>query len=196
MKKVTLFLTAAVMAMMFASCRHVSYKSFVGTWGVDKIDYYILDHYHNPIAATLETYTYNAEDPDNTIQLVFREDKTGEMRDGAIDTLWLDYNEETGIYETVIPASDTILVYTFTYSYDENESALYMNMKYTYPYEYSRTFMVQVSDLTDNSFSYVNEYDLNYVEKAYLKRVSSKPTKGSRSESKYPHKPGSMLGGR
>ena len=190
-----------MMAVLFVSCgkddETVSYKSFIGTWGVEKIDYYNIDYAGNPIAASLESYTYNPDDPNNTIQLVFRDNKTGEMRDGAIDTLWLDYNEETGTYETVIPAPDTILVNTFTYSYDVNESALYMNMKYTYPYVYSRTFMVKVSDLTDQSFSYENEYDIDYVEKAYLKRVSNTTSKGASCQpAKHPRKHGSLLGDR
>lgn len=202
MRRLTLWATLAMMAVLFVSCgkdenETVSYKSFVGTWGVEKIDYYNIDYAGNPIAASLVTYTYNPDDPNNTIQLVFRDDKTGEMRDGAIDTLWLDYNSETGIYETVIPAPDTIMVYTFTYSYDEDESALWMKMKYTYPYEDLRTFMVKVSDLTDNSFAYVNEYDVDYVEKAYLKRVSNTASKGtSRQTAKHPHKRGSLLGDR
>ena len=201
MRRLTLWATLAMMAVLFVSCgkddETVSYKSFIGTWGVEKIDYYNIDYAGNPIAASLESYTYNPDDPNNTIQLVFRDNKTGEMRDGAIDTLWLDYNEETGTYETVIPAPDTILVNTFTYSYDVNESALYMNMKYTYPYVYSRTFMVKVSDLTDQSFSYENEYDIDYVEKAYLKRVSNTTSKGASCQpAKHPRKHGSLLGDR
>lgn len=197
MKKLALFAVMALAALVFASCNKTDYKSFVGTWGVEKIEYFNIDFYGNPIDASMESYNYNPNDPDNTIQLVFREDKTGEMRDGAIDTLWLDYNEETEVYETVIYCPDTVLVYTFTYSYDKSESALYMNMKYTYPYVYSRTFMMKVSDMDDNSFIYENEYNVNYVEKAYLKRVSDVPTKSSVHDAvKHPHRPGSFLGSR
>ena len=89
------------------------------------------------------------------------------------------------------------MVYTFTYSYDEQESALWMKMKYTYPIEDLRTFMVKVSDLTDNSFSYENEYNINYVEKAYLKRVSNAPSKTSDREAvRHPNHQGSFLGSR
>jgi hypothetical protein len=56
---------------------------------------------------------------------------------------------------------------------------------------------LQVDDLTDNSFTYVNEYYTDYVEKAYLKRISDKPMKsGSRQGVKHPYKAGSFLGGR
>ena len=198
MKKLTLFVMAFV-ALLFASCNKnkTDYKSFVGTWGVEKIEYFNIDYYGHPISSSIESFNYNPNDPDNTIQLVFREDKTGEMRDGAIDTLYLDYNEETQVYETVLYRPDTVLVYTFTYSYDKSESALYMNMKYTYPYVYSRTFMVKVSDVEDNSFVYENEYNVNYVEKAYLKRVSNSPSKSSSREAvKNPNHPGSFLGSR
>lgn len=198
MKKLTLFVMAFV-ALLFASCNKnkTDYKSFVGTWGVEKIEYFNIDYYGHPISSSIESFNYNPNDPDNTIQLVFREDKTGEMRDGAIDTLYLDYNEETQVYETVLYRPDTVLVYTFTYSYDKSESALYMNMKYTYPYVYSRTFMVKVSDVEDNSFVYENEYNVNYVEKAYLKRVSNSPSKSSSHEAvKHPNHPGSFFGSR
>jgi hypothetical protein len=187
----------ALVALLFTSCGKEDFKSFVGTWGVEKLEYYNIDYAGNPIAASLESYSYDPEDANNSIQLVFREDKTGEMRDGAIDTLWLDYNEETETYETVIYNPDTILVYTFTYSYDKTESALYMNMKYTYPYVYSRTFMVKVSDLSDNAFTYENEYDVDYMEKAYLKRISNTPLRGTgRQTTKHPRKPGSLMGDR
>ena len=193
----------AIMAVLFVSCgkdidedETVSYKNFIGTWGVEKIEYYNIDYYGNPIAGSMESYNYNPDDPDNTIQLIFRDDKTGEMRDGAIDTVWL-YNEETEAYDSYIYRPDTVMVYTFTYSYDEQESALWMKMKYTYPIEDLRTFMVKVSDLTDNSFSYENEYNINYVEKAYLKRVSNAPSKTSDREAvRHPNHQGSFLGSR
>ena len=157
MKKLTLFVMAFV-ALLFASCNKnkTDYKSFVGTWGVEKIEYFNIDYYGHPISSSIESFNYNPNDPDNTIQLVFREDKTGEMRDGAIDTLYLDYNEETQVYETVL-----------------------------YP------------DVEDNSFVYENEYNVNYVEKAYLKRVSNSPSKSSSREAvKHPNHPGSFLGSR
>ena len=197
MKKLSLFATLAMMALLFASCNKIDYKSFVGTWGVEKIEYYNIDYAGNPIAASMETYSFDADDPNNTVQLIFREDKTGEMRDGAIDTVLTDWNSVTQEFESYIVNPDTIIVNTFTYSYDKSESTLYMNMKYTYPYVYSRTFMVKVSDFTDNSFIYEDEYDVDYMEKAYLKRVSETPTKSaSRQKLSHPHKPGSLMGDR
>ena len=195
MKKIGIFTLCAVCAFLFASCGK-DYHSFVGTWGVEKIEYYNVDYAGNPIPATIETHTYDPEDIGHGIQLVFNENKTGEMRDNDIDTVWV-YNEETGEYDSYIYNPDTTLVYNFTYSYDKGESMLYMNMNYTYPYEYTRVFMMKVSDLTDNSFSYENEYWSDYVEHAYLKRLSNTPSKSSsRNKSPRLHKPGSLLSDR
>ena len=195
MKKLTLFATLAIAALMFTSCNKTNYKSFVGTWGVEKIEYYNIDFAGNPIAGSMETYIYDPNDTGNGIHLVFREDKTGEMRDSAIDSVWL-YNEETQEYDTCIYRPDTVLVYTFTYTYDASESSLIMKTRYTYPYEYMRTFMMKVSDITDNSFIYENEYDVNYVERAYLKRVNNATSKATRQTPKHPNKRGAFLGGK
>ena len=184
--------------LAFSSCGknkdNHNYKDFIGTWGVEKIEYYNIDYAGNPIDASMLSFYYDPNDVNNTIQIVFRDDKSGEMLDGALDSLWL-YNEETGHYDTAIYCPDTILVYTFTYSYDESESALYMNLRYTYPYDHLQTFNVKVIDLDDNSFIYENEYDVNYVEKAYLKRVSHASSKstGRKNSQPRPHIPGSFL---
>jgi len=197
MKKLTLLVAMAVTALLFTSCNKENYKSFVGTWGVEKIEYYNIDYAGNPIAASFESYSYDPEDLDNGIQLVFKEDKTGEMRDSAIDTVWIDWNDQTQVYESYIYNPDTTLVYPFTFSYDESESALYMTIKYTYPYEYSRTFLMKVSDFSHDSFIYENEYSLNYVERAYLKRISDSPTKAAgHKATPHPQKRGSFLGDR
>ena len=195
MKKLTLFATVAIAALMFTSCNKTNYKTFVGTWGVEKIEYYNIDFAGNPIAGSMETHIYDPNDTCNGIHLVFRENKTGEMRDSAIDTVWL-YNEETQEYDTCIYRPDTVLVYTFTYTYDASESSLIMKTRYTYPYEYMRTFMMKVSDMTDNSFIYENEYDVNFVERAYLKRVSKAMPKSTRQTPKHPNKRGAFLGGK
>ena len=195
MKKLTLL--AALAVMMLASCNKIDYKSFVGTWGVERLEYYNIDYYGHPIAESMNYIDFDLNNPDNGIQLIFREDKTGEMRDSAVDTVWIDWNSDTQQYESYIYNPDTTLVTTFTFTYDKSESALYMNMRYTYPYDYMRTFMMKVSDMDDDSFVYENEYDVNYLEKAYLKRISDTPSKsGGRHVLKRPHKPGALLGGR
>ena len=186
-----------MLALSFASCNKTDYNSFVGTWGVERLEYYNIDYYGNPIAGSMQYTEFDLNDPNNGIRLVFRENKTGEMLDSAVDTVWTDWNSETQEYESYIYNPDTTLVTTFTYTYDKSESALYMNMRYTYPYEYMRTFMIKISDMDSDSFVYENEYDVDYLEKAYLKRISDKTTKsGSLQVVKRPHKPGALLGGR
>ncbi len=205
MKKLTLFATLAIVALTFAACHshneeeeEKEYLKFGGTWGAEKIEYYNIDFAGNPIAASMETIDFDPNDTNNGIHLIFKEDKTGEMRDSAIDTVWTEWNSTTQEYESYIVNPDTVLVTTFTYSYIPEESVLYMNMKYSYPYVYSRTFMMKIADMTDNTFIYENEYDVNYIEKAYLKRISDKPMKESSREAatQRPRKPGALMGGR
>ncbi len=192
MKRLALLTTLAIAAMLFTSCKKVDYKNFVGTWGVEKIEYYNIDYAGNPIAASMDSHSFDINDADNSIQLVFKEDKTGVMRDSAIDTLWIE-NEETGNYDYIY-CPDTVMVYSFTYSYDNTDKSLYMNIDYGTE---MRTFRMAIYDMTDNSFIYENEYFKDYMEKAYLKRISKSASKsGSRQVVNHPHKPGSFLGGR
>lgn len=193
MKKIGVLTLCAVCAVLLASCGK-NYTAFVGTWGVEKIEYYNIDYAGNPIASTIETYTYDPNDIDNGIQLVFRSDKTGEMRDSDRDTIWYDWNSETNAYDSYVVNPDTTIVTRFTYSYDDKDAILYMNMEYE---NNLRTFMMRVENLTNNSFSYENEYNLNYVEKAYLKRLSNDASKSAnRSKAVRPRKAGSFLSGK
>ena len=174
----------AMMAMLFASCSKTDFKSFIGTWGVEKIEYYNIDYAGNPIAASLETFTFDPNDADNGIQLTFRADKTGEMRDSAIDSLLVD-----SVY---IQCPDTVLVTKFTYSYDKSDKSLYMNMDNS-----ARPFRLQIENLTSDSFTYENEYGTDYMEKAYLKRISKSTKSASRNIPAHPHKgPGALFGDR
>ena len=184
MKKVTLLTMMAMVAMLFASCSKTDFKSFVGTWGVEKIEYYNIDYAGNPIAASLETFTFDPNDADNGIQLTFRADKTGEMRDSAIDSLLVD-----SVY---IHCPDTVLVTKFTYSYDKSDKSMYMNMDNS-----ARPFRLQIENLTSDSFTYENEYGVDYMEKAYLKRISKSTKSASRNMPAHPHKgPDALFGDR
>ena len=184
MKKVTLLTMMAMVAMLFTSCSKTDFKSFVGTWGVEKIEYYNIDYAGNPIAASLETFTFDPNDADNGIQLTFRADKTGEMRDSAIDSLLVD-----SVY---IHCPDTVLVTKFTYSYDKSDKSMYMNMDNS-----ARPFRLQIENLPSDSFTYENEYGVDYVEKAYLKRISKSTKSASRNMPAHPHKgPGALFGDR
>ena len=188
MKKLTFLTMMAVSALLFTSCSKTDYKSFIGTWGVEKIEYYNIDYAGNPIAASLETFTFDPNDTDNGIHLIFRSNKTGEMRDSAIDSLPRIQDGDTIYY----PCPDTVLVTKFSYSYDENDKSLYMNMD-----NIARPFRLQIEDLTDDSFTYENEYGTDYMEKAYLKRISKSTKSASRNVPAHPHnRPGSVFGSR
>lgn len=191
MKKTGVIILSAICAILLASCNKIDYKSFVGTWGVEKIEYYNIDFEGNPIAASLETYTYDPESTDNGIQLIFRSNKSGEMRDSAIDTIVV-VNETTGENEYIV-CPDTVLVTKFTFSFDESEQYLYMSLE-TNPRPYGMT----IEEMTKTTFVYKNEYINNYVEKAYLKRIDGKSSgTKSRNTVKHPHnKPGSLFGNR
>ena len=116
MKKLTICAALAMVAILIASCGKNDYKSFVGTWGVEKIEYYNVDHWGNPITASMKTFTYDPNSTDNGIQLSFSEDKTGKMLDSAVDTIWMDWNSTTQQYESYIVNPDTVIVTKFTYS--------------------------------------------------------------------------------
>ena len=143
----------------------------------------------------MKTYEYDYDDPDNGIQMTFREDKTGEIRDSAIDTIWTDYNDETGEYETVIPCPDTVLVTGFTCSFDKTDQSLYMNME-----DSPRPYRAVITRITNEILVYENQFDTDYTEKAYMRRISKKPTKSagrSNKEVRHPHnRPGSIFGHR
>lgn len=184
MKSIKLALVLAIIALGFASCSK-DYMTFVGTWGVEDIEYYNIDFYGNPITNSIKKYHFTPGDPNDGIDLIFRADRTGEMRDRSRDTLYLTDS-------TYILCPDTTLVTKFTYSYHKDDATLYMNMKVAHPF----TYEMSILDLTDNSFVYVNEYDENYVEKAWMKRIgdakASTPSRKSKPVSR-PRMKGSLL---
>lgn len=184
MKKLTFILSMAFIAMLFTSCKP-DYDNLVGTWGVEKIEYYNIDYWGNPIEPYSGRYEYDPNSIDNGIQMIFRGDKTGEIRDSAIDTIWL-WNDETGEYDSYIACPDTVLVTTFTCSYDKSEQIIYMTTS-----DSPRPYRMNVSELKKNTFVYENEYGTDYIEKAYLTRLSNKPTKSadrSNNPVKHPHR--------
>lgn len=157
---------------------------FFGIWGVEKIEYYNIDYAGNPIAASMTTYLFDPNDIDNGIQLVFREGRSGEMRDSSIDTIWMN--------ENYIVCPDTVIVTGYTYSFDFETSVLYMNM------EDGRTFALQIVEQNADAFVYENVYAQDYVEKAYLRRISaipdeSKPTSFINQAKSYKYKESSLL---
>ena len=194
MKKLTLIAIVAFAAMLFTSCGKAEYSQFVGTWGTEKIEYYNLDYAGNPISGSLHSFEYDYDDPNNSIQMIFRDNKTGEIRDSAIDTMYL-YNEETNTYNIPIYCPDTVLITKFTCSYDKSEQSLYMNME-----DSPRPYRISIIELNNETFVYENEYGTDYVEKAYMRRIDGKTTKSTRRGNtvvRHPHKmPGTIFGRR
>lgn len=191
MKRYKLFLALVVIALSFASCKDKDkddYTQFIGVWGVQQIDYYNIDYYGNPIENTRETYRFTPGDPNDGIDLVFRDDKSGEMRDRSRDTIPTSDS-------TYIVNPDTTLVTRFTYSYISDDSKLYMNMEVAHPF----TYQLKITSLNSNSFTYVNEYDKDYVEEALLIRLSDNANaKGERNDKTLksvfrPRRKGSLL---
>lgn len=215
MKRILLLFIGLAMVLGWTSCRHDDYHAFVGTWGVERIDYYNIDYAGQPITGSMQTFYFTPGDPENGIDLIFRDDRSGEMRDRSRDTVYIPVYEGNEAVDTIVhPCPDTTIVTKFTYSYHNDDALLYMNMEETFRYydrtttdethqdklmDYLRqyTFRMQIELLTDQSFVYVNEYDKDYVEKARLVRISNEaPTKANRSSKpvRIPYKPGSMFG--
>ena len=215
MKKIALSLICIVAVFMFSSCGKEEYQKFVGTWGVEKIVYesYNTDYAGEPIEGSIETETYEFDPNIETdgIQMVFRADKTGELRDNAIDKLYFVYDETTQSYvpytiapegfdilhDSILPCADSTFVTRFTYSFDETESVLYLTMSN------ANTFRMVISGFEKDAFTYENVYavdeednDKVYKETADLKRISkSTPKPTNRQTTKHPNKRGSFLGG-
>ena len=192
MKKITLLTLCAIAAMMFTSCAKLDDKSFIGTWGVEKIEYYNIDYAGNPISASMKTFEMVPGDEQSGIDLIFRENKTGEMRDRSQDTIIKKISDEPEVYDTII-CPDTTLVTKFTYSVDERASILYMNIEYPV-----HTYKMNIVSMEKDSFSYENEYGTNYVEKAYMKRISDSDKKANSRKNQpiRPYREGSFLSGR
>lgn len=183
-----MFAAMTMLVVIMASCVKEDYKSFIGTWGVRHIDYYNIDYAGNPIEASIQSWDFTPGDMQNGIDLVFREDRTGEMRDRSRDTLKFDWNDSTEVYETIIICPDTTLVTCFTYSYNPSDKLLFMNMQTPRPY----IFQMSIRFIDDNTFVYENEYEMDYVEKATLVRYST-GTRGSRSSNPIKRHPKSLL---
>lgn len=192
MKRLTLIFALAAMMFGFASCGdNDDYMVFVGTWGVETIEYYNIDVYGNPIDGSTETYHFTPGDTIDGIDLVFRNDRSGKMVDRSRDTLFYNYDANHIPQDTIL-CPDTVIVTDFTYSYHKDDQLLYMNMEVAHPF----TYMMKVPYISDKSFTYINEYDKYYVEKAKLIRVSdsAKGEKAGRIKPvSRPRREGSML---
>lgn len=177
MKKLTLIMMLAVFAIIVTSCGKSEYMRFIGTWGVDRIEYYNTDWEGNPIEASLEVWDFTPGDMEGGIDLVFREDKTGEMRDRSRDTLYVPVKENGVVIDTlVIICPDTTVVTKFSYSFNDEDGLLFMNMQVAHPF----TYWMSVTFIDDDNFIYKNRYDTDIEEKAWMVRYSTE-TRGSKA---------------
>ncbi len=192
MKKLTLIASLLAIVFCVVSCKpdsKDSYKKFVGKWGVERLEYYIIDYAGDPIPNTVEVHEFTLNDPHDGIDLIFRDSKKGEMYRRDIDTFYVQISLDPVEFDTIINP-DTTVVIPFDYTYDDDESTLIMKML-----DDMSTFMMVVSNFSENSFTYVNEYKANKVEKAFLKRISD-AVRSQKSASKptyRPRKPGSFM---
>lgn len=189
MKKITLIASLIAVAFSLASCKSEPIEKFVGTWGVEKLEYYTVDYAGDPIPNTVEILEFPLADPHDGMDLIFKDGKTGEMRRRDIDTFYVQISVDPEEYDTIINPDTTVTI-PFRYSYDDEVSTLYMTML-----DDMHTFRMLIGNFTNDSFTYINEYDLYLVEKAYLKRIS-KATRSEKSVSKSTYrtrKPGSLM---
>ena len=199
MKRLTVFTAILMVVTVFASCKHDNnddhtFKDFVGIWGVKQIDYYNIDYAGNPIENTRETYYFTPGDMEGGIDLVYREDQTGEMRDRSTDTIILKDESTSPVTIDTIICPDTTLYTYFDYSYDADEAILYMNMETE---ETVHTYKMRISHFDENTYTYLNEYRKNWIEEAQMVRTSheAKAVVGQKP-TRRPHKPGSIFGNR
>lgn len=166
-----------------------TYKKFVGKWGVERLEYYNIDYAGDPIPNSVEIHEFTIGDPDDGIDLIFRDNKTGEMLRRDIDTFIVQISIDPEEFDTIINPDTTVTI-GLNYTYDEELSALYVTTL-----DDMRTAKMVVSNFTEDSFMYVNEYGLDYVEKAYLKRISKavRSQKSVTKSSYRPRKPGSFM---
>ena len=187
MKKLCFILVGMVMTVGMMSCGKSVESKLVGTWGLERIEYYNIDYYGQPIENTMEVYTFTPGDMENGIDMVFYENKRGEWRDRDADTFLIKISTNPVTYDTIVNP-DTTVVRQFTYSYDEDLAALYVKTSD------AETFMLDIDELTDETFVYSNEYKLNTVEHAILRRIDGKAHTKSASKPVYvPNKKGSFF---
>ena len=167
MKKIMLLTVAFMMAMGLFSCGKSEESQLVGRWGLLRLEYYHTDFYGQPIPSSIEAEEFVPGDMENGVELVFYANKHGEWIDRDLDTFLVQISSNPVMYDTIINP-DTVVVTNFTYSYDQDLSALYLRTSL------AETFQLSIETLNDNTFIYTNEYKLNVVERAVLRRIDSK----------------------
>lgn len=176
MKKNLFLITCLTTLFAFTSCKDSKTQNnpFLGTWGVEKMEYWQTDFGGHEMDGTHYEYHFEVPGaPNDGISMVFKADKSGEIQDRSIDTFWYHWDPVAQAYLDYIVRPDTVLVSHFNYSYDSDAATLYLTMENT------SVFSLQVNELNDNRFVYTNKYGLDqqegiyYYEKAQLKRTNS-----------------------
>jgi len=188
MKKLTVLLATMVLLLGSISCGKKEKNPLLGTWGVEAVEYYNIDYYGQPIASTIDRYEFPIGDPTAGIDLVFQDNNKGKWLDRDRDTILVEVSTNPLVYDTIINP-DTTLVTTFTYFYDEEASSVFIKTSE------ANSFMLEVEELTDTRFSYINEYGENYVEHAIMRRISDgkSTSRANDKRASRPVRPGSLL---
>jgi hypothetical protein len=176
MKRISFIIVAMAMIIGVASCKKSKESQLIGMWGVERIEYYNIDYYGNPIDNTIVTWEYTPGDFDNGIELIFKENKQGEWRDHDQDTFFVKVSTNPVTYDTIVNP-DTTVVTPFTYYYEESIPAVFVNTSV------AETFMLKLERLDETTLIYTNEYQLNEEERGVLKRIDDSKSKNTRSAS-------------
>lgn len=172
MKRISFIIAAVTMLIGMASCGKSNETLLIGMWGLERLDYYNIDYWGNPIENSMETYEYTPGDFDNGIELVFKGNNRGEWRDHDIDSFFILVSTDPRVYDTIVNP-DTTVVTPFTYSYDNNTSAVFVHTAN------AETFMLNVRQLDETTFVYTNVYKENEEERATMKRINESSTRSS-----------------
>lgn len=188
MKRIAILLLAVTTMLSVVSCNKSEKTLLLGRWGVERVEYYYVDYYGQPIASTIEGEDFIPGDPDNGIELVFKDSKKGEWRDHDVDSFFIKISTDPVVYDTIVNP-DTTVITTFTYSYDKDIPAIFVKTSN------QETYMLEIEQLDETTFSYTNEYGPDYVEHAIMKRLSddSKATSSRGNRPSHPRKPGSFF---
>lgn len=187
MKKHVTIIAFMALLLGMMSCGKDETSLLIGTWGVERIEYYYIDYYGQPIASTLKVYEYTPGDTENGIEMAFFENKRGEWRDHDVDTFLVQVSINPVAYDTIINP-DTTVVIPFKYSFDKDLNTL------TIKTSDAETYMLDVEALTQGTFVYINQYKTDYVERSVLKRIDNKEKVKSSGKptSRAPRPEGSM----
>ena len=188
MKKHLSLIALIAFVIGMTSCGKTDESLLVGLWGLERLEYYTIDYYGEPIASTLKVNEFTPGDMENGIELEFFDNKRGEWRDHDVDTFIVLVSINPNVYETIVNP-DTTVVIPFKYSYDEEFNAL------TIKTSEAETFLMDVESLTETTFIYVNEFKLHSVERAVMKRIDkqSKVKSSGKTSPRVPRPEGSFF---